>query len=126
MLVAAVAEITSTVGLPVTVDIETGYGATPDAVAATVARVIDAGGIGINLEDGLIGAEGLFSLDDQCARIAAARAAANKAGIPLFINARCDVFKKVPREQRTEAHVAAALQRADAYAKAGASGFFTP
>jgi 2-methylisocitrate lyase-like PEP mutase family enzyme len=125
-LLAAVAEIAPAVDLPLTVDIETGYGATPDAVAETIALVIGAGGIGVNLEDGLIGADGLFPIGEQCARIAAARAAADKAGIPLFINARCDVFKKVPRDQQSDAHIASALERADAYAKAGASGFFAP
>ena len=125
ILMDAVAEITGRTTLPVTVDVEAGYGRAPEAVADTVRAVIAAGGIGINLEDGLIGADGLFTVEEQSARIAAARTAADAAGIPLFINARCDVFKKIPRDQQAT-HVAEALTRAKAYAKAGASGFFVP
>jgi 2-methylisocitrate lyase-like PEP mutase family enzyme len=125
-LVTAVAEIAPVVDLPLTADIETGYGTTPEEVAASVARIIEAGAIGINLEDGLIGAKGLVPVEDQGARIAAARAAADKAGIPLFINARCDVFKGVPEADQSEALLAATLERADAYAAAGASGLFAP
>lgn len=125
-LVAAVSEIAPVVDLPLTADIETGYGTIPDDVAASVARILGAGAVGINLEDGLIGAKGLVPVEDQCARIAAARAAAGKAGIPLFINARCDLFKGVPVEQQTGGLLDATLERAEAYAKAGASGIFAP
>ena len=125
ILMDAVAEMAGKTDLPITVDVEAGYGRAPEAVADTVRAVIAAGGIGINLEDGLIGAEGLFPVEEQAARIAAARAAADVAGIPLFINARCDVFKKIPPDQQAP-HVAEALTRAKAYAAAGASGFFVP
>lgn len=125
-LIAGLAEITSTTGLPVTADIETGYGKTPQDLAASVARVIEAGAIGCNLEDGLIGASGQVSLDAQCARLAAAREVADKADVPLFINARCDTFKGIPLAEQTDDLLAHALERAHAYAKAGASGFFIP
>lgn len=125
-LITGLAEITSTTDLPVTADIETGYGKTAEALAASVTRVIEAGTIGCNLEDGLIGAKGQVPLDAQCARIIAARAAADKAGVPLFINARCDTFKGIPRAEQTDDLLAHALERAHAYAKAGASGFFIP
>ncbi|MBO6634607.1 isocitrate lyase/phosphoenolpyruvate mutase family protein [Parvibaculum sp.] len=125
-LVATVAEIAPVVDLPLTADIETGYGKTPDEVAASVASILGAGAIGINLEDGLIGAKGLVPVEEQCARIAAARGAAEKAGIPLFINARCDVFKGVSEADQSDALLAATLERAEAYAKAGASGLFAP
>ncbi|MEQ8267982.1 MAG: isocitrate lyase/phosphoenolpyruvate mutase family protein [Parvibaculum sp.] len=125
-LVAAIAEIAPVVDLPLTADIETGYGKTPEAVAASVGRVIGAGAVGINLEDGLLGAKGLVPLEEQCARIAAARAAADKVGIPLFINARCDIFKGVPAKDQQGELRDAALERAEAYERAGASGFFAP
>ncbi len=125
VLMCAVAEMVAKTDLPITVDVEAGYGRAPDAVADTVRAVIAAGGIGINLEDGLIDADGLFSIEEQAARIASARAAADAAGIPLFINARCNVFKKIPVGEQTP-YVAEALTRAKAYAAAGASGFFVP
>lgn len=125
-LVAAIAEIAPVVDLPLTADIETGYGKTAEAVGTSVGRIIEAGAVGINLEDGLLGAQGLVPLDEQCARIAAARDAADKAGIPLFINARCDIFKGVPAEDQQGELLTAALERARAYERAGASGLFTP
>lgn len=124
-LIATVRRIAGAVELPVTADVEAGYGASPEAVADTASHVIAAGGVGLNLEDQIIGANALFSADDQAARIAAARAAAERLGIPLFINARTDVFaKKKPEE--LAGLVDAAIARGRAYAKAGASGFFVP
>lgn len=125
-LLETVAEITSVVDLPLTVDAETGYGATPEAVADTIAKVLAAGGIGVNLEDSLVSGEGLAAIDVQSARIASARSSADKVGIPLFINARCDVFKSVALDQQSDDHLSEVLARAEAYAKAGASGLFVP
>lgn len=125
-LIAVVSEIAHTVDLPLTVDIETGYGDTPQAVAASVTRVIEAGGIGVNLEDGLVGRQGIRSVPEQCARIEAARRAAADTGIPIFINARCDLFNGVPVERQTGDMLPLMLERATAYAGAGASGFFIP
>jgi 2-methylisocitrate lyase-like PEP mutase family enzyme len=118
--------IVAVVQLPVTIDLEAGYGNAPEIVAATVARAMEAGAIGFNLEDQMIGGEGLYTIDAQAARIRAARAAADSAGIPAFINARTDVFLKAPAQKHDDAMVDAALQRASAYAAAGASGFFVP
>jgi 2-methylisocitrate lyase-like PEP mutase family enzyme len=117
-------EIVAAVQLPVTLDLETGYGTAPDAVAATVTKVIQAGAIGCNLEDRIIGAEGLYPVEDQAARLRAVRAAADRAGIPFFINARTDLFLKADPATHDAALATAALARAAAYAEAGASGFF--
>lgn len=118
--------IVAAVQLPVTIDLEAGYGDAPETVAATVARAIEAGAIGFNLEDQMIGRDGLYSIDEQAARIRAARAAADRLGVPAFINARTDVFLKAPADKHDDALVDAALARAAAYAGAGASGFFVP
>src|SRR5262245_60596737 len=84
-----VAAITSAVDVPVTVDIEAGRGDEPDAVAASVADVLARGVVGINLEDAKPGRPGeLFDPKAQCERIAAARATADAASVPLFVNAR--------------------------------------
>src|SRR5665811_1282367 len=74
-----------------TADIEAGYGATPAEVGAHVAEIIQAGVIGINLEDGLHGP--IRSIEDAAARLRAAREAASKEGVPIVLNARCDVFQ---------------------------------
>lgn len=110
---------------PVSVDLESGYGADPDAVAATITRAIEAGAIGCNLEDSLPADGTLRDLDAQVQRLRAARKAADAKTQRFFINLRTDVFF-----QKDVAHDAAAveraLERARAYAAAGADGLFAP
>ncbi|SDH86371.1 isocitrate lyase/PEP mutase family protein [Nonomuraea jiangxiensis] len=118
-MIAAVAGIVAAVGVPVTADIEGGYG----DVAATVRAVIEAGAVGVNLEDspGPDGAP-LLSPGDQARRIAAAREAATAAGVDLFINARTDVYLSgVPGDRLADVE-----ERARVYADAGADGLFVP
>jgi len=92
-VVAATARIVRAVTVPVTADIEAGFGATPQAVAASVAEIIAAGAVGINLEDGTPrGAEPIRNVADAASRIAAAREAARKANVPIVINARTDLY----------------------------------
>lgn len=118
--------IASSVDLPVSIDFEGGYGVSPDKLRENVSRVIDAGAIGINFEDQVVGGEGLYSIEQQSARISAIRNEADEKGIPLFINARTDVFLKNLPADDTHELVGEAIERADAYAEAGASGFFAP
>jgi 2-methylisocitrate lyase-like PEP mutase family enzyme len=113
------------VDLPVTIDIESGYGETPDAVAASVRRTIEAGAVGCNLEDSFPKNGTLRSIDEQAQRVRAARSAADKLQIPYFINARTDVFFQTG-VAHDDAAVDAALARARAYAQAGANGLFAP
>lgn len=115
-VVAATGRIVRAARVPVTADIEAGYGATPAEVGTHVGEIIRAGVAGINLEDGTKGA--LRGIDDACARLAAARAAADREGVPIVINARCDVFHLQQGED--EARFAAALARSKAYLAAGA------
>jgi 2-methylisocitrate lyase-like PEP mutase family enzyme len=119
-----IARITASTDLPVSVDFEGGYATAPAALAANLTRVIAAGGIGINFEDQIVGGTGLHPIADQVQRIKAIRAAADAAGVPLFINARTDLFLKTQTNQA--ALVAEALARQTAYAQAGADGFFIP
>lgn len=118
--------IVGAVALPVTVDLESGYGDAPDVVAATVAAALDAGAVGCNLEDSFPADGSLRDVDDQVARLVAARRAADAAGVDFYINARTDVFFQAPPAAHDTAMVDAALQRARAYAAAGASGLFVP
>ncbi|RDS78889.1 isocitrate lyase/phosphoenolpyruvate mutase family protein [Dyella monticola] len=119
-----IARIAAALDIPVTVDVEGGYSEDPHVCAANVARLMDHGIVGINLEDRIVNGGGLHSIETQCARIAAIRAMADAHGVSLFINARTDLFLGTgikPPEGILEAK-----ERAAAYARAGASGFFVP
>src|SRR5262245_8996933 len=112
--------------LPVTIDLEAGYGDTAGEVAQSVARAIAAGAVGCNLEDSFPGDGSLRDIGEQAERIAGARRAASASGVAMFINARTDVFfQKTPRTH-DEAMVRAALERVEIFAKAGADGLFFP
>jgi 2-methylisocitrate lyase-like PEP mutase family enzyme len=124
LVLANVARIVRSVDVPVTLDFERGYGASLDQLSNAIGSAIDAGAIGFNIEDGVPG--GLRDLAEQAERIRAARAAADAKGVPVFINARTDVFLIRPTESHTDQLVEDALARADAYAQAGADGLFVP
>ncbi|HEY8328921.1 MAG TPA: isocitrate lyase/phosphoenolpyruvate mutase family protein [Rhodanobacter sp.] len=122
-VLAAIARITRVVELPVTADIETGYGETPADVAATVRAVIAAGAVGINLEDGRPGHGPLRPVEEAAVRIRAAREAADAAGVPIVINARVDNWMQHDAAAPAE-RLADAVQRAQAYLAAGADGIY--
>ena len=112
--------------LPVTVDLESGYGDTSKEVGDTVGLAVDAGAVGCNLEDSFPANGQLREAVDQVDRIRHARQTADAAGLRFFINARTDVFFQRPPEQHDDAMVAEAIGRARAYADAGADGLFAP
>jgi 2-methylisocitrate lyase-like PEP mutase family enzyme len=112
--------ILSVTDLPVTIDMEAGYGADPAAVGASVARAAAAGAVGINIEDKDPVTRKLFETSDAAARIKAA------AESGLWINARADLFILTPKEQHDASVVDAVVERAKAYADAGANSLFVP
>ena len=112
--------------LPVTVDLESGYGDAPEVVGETIALAIDAGAVGCNLEDSFPANGKLRETADQADRIRRARQTADAANIPFFINARTDIFFQRPPDQHDDAVVVDAIERARAYAEAGADGLFAP
>ncbi len=118
LLVGTIRGIVRAIKVPLTVDIEGGYAVDAVGAAVTVARVIEAGAAGINIEDGA------GSPDVLAAKIAVARAAAVQAGVNLYINARTDIYLRglAPKAER----VSAVLERAAKYRAAGASGIFVP
>lgn len=120
-----VARIAAAVRVPVTADLEAGYGPTPDDVADTVRGAIAAGAVGLNLEDGRDDlAHPLFDIDAQRERVAAARAAADEAGVPIVINARTDVF--LHGVGAPESRLGETIRRLAAYRDAGADCLFAP
>jgi 2-methylisocitrate lyase-like PEP mutase family enzyme len=118
LAVATAAEITRAVRVPVSIDFEEGYSDDPDTVAQLVAKLIDVGVVGINIEDGSA------APDRLCRKIEAVRRMATALGVELFINARTDVYLRglVPPSHR----VAETCTRAARYREAGASGLFVP
>lgn len=122
-MLAAAARIVASVALPVSIDFEGGYALDPAETAANFARLAQTGAVGANFEDQVVGGKGLHPIAVQADRIAAARAA---LGTNFFLNARTDIFLKARPEEHDAAKVDAALERARAYADAGASGFFAP
>lgn len=118
-VLAAVARIVRAAEVPVTVDIETGYGETPAEVAATVQSVIAAGAVGINIEDGMPGHGPLREASAAAARVRAARTAADAAGVPIVINARVDHWMQHDGAEPA-ARLADAIERGRAYLAAGA------
>lgn len=116
--VAVVTAISRVVDVPVTCDFEGGFTDDLDQLARNVTRVIEAGAVGINFEDGS------RDPDLHARKIAAVRQAAEKAGVALFINARTDVYL---RQLATgDAAEAEAIKRGKLYASAGADGVFVP
>jgi 2-methylisocitrate lyase-like PEP mutase family enzyme len=117
--------IAQTVSVPVTADIESGFAPDANGVGATVSALIDAGAVGINLEDSIHGQDvihgrdrQLYATTDAVERVRAAREAANLAGVPLVINARTDVFLLGIGDKSSRFEHA--VERLNAYRKAGA------
>jgi 2-methylisocitrate lyase-like PEP mutase family enzyme len=114
LLLGAVERIARVVDVPLTVDCEGGYASDPSAVADTVAAVVGAGAVGINLEDGF------DPPDVLAAKVSAIRA----RGTDVFVNARTDVYLKSLAEPGRR--VEETLRRAAIYRAAGADGLFVP
>lgn len=125
-LVATAKTIVAASDLPLSVDFEGAYSEDPEGAAANVGKLIDAGAIGINFEDQIVGGAGLYAVEAQSARIRAIRSLADSRGLPFFINARTDLFLKESDGAKHAGLVDEAIARGKAYAEAGASGFFVP
>lgn len=112
---AALRRIARVARVPLSADSEAGYSDDPATVADNVMRLVEAGAVGINLEDGA----GLPAL--LCRKLEAIKAATTRAGVDLFVNARCDVWLRNLAPGRAVEEV---LLRARDYAAAGADGLF--
>ena len=117
-LVAATRRIARVVEAPLTVDVEAGYAREPGDVVALVDEVLDAGAVGINLEDGLDPPELLAE------KVRAIRVRAVQAGRDVFVNARCDVFLRGLEDGG--AALEETCRRGGLYRAAGADGIFVP
>jgi 2-methylisocitrate lyase-like PEP mutase family enzyme len=124
-MLQVVARIARGVDVPVTADIEAGYATTLQGLGETIHAVIDAGAIGFNLEDATgNSALPLFEMEEQLARIQAAREAGDRAGVAVVINARTDVY--LAQVGEPSGRFEEAVRRANAYREAGADCLFVP
>ena len=124
-MLAVVHRIADAVAVPVTADVEAGYGTSPEELAETAREVIAAGAVGMNLEDGDEGRpDFLTDPKRQEEIIRAVLEASRRAGVPLVLNARTDIFlySMGPAETR----LARAVDRLKAYRAAGAQCLFAP
>jgi 2-methylisocitrate lyase-like PEP mutase family enzyme len=117
-MLAAVARIVAAVDLPVSADLERGYGLSPDEVAVTLAEAIRAGAVGANIEDSQPDGS-LRNVGEQEARLRAARAAAQDVGVPVVLNARTDTVL-------LGGSLEEAIDRGRGYLAAGADCIFVP
>ncbi|MFK7912798.1 MAG: isocitrate lyase/phosphoenolpyruvate mutase family protein [Pseudomonadales bacterium] len=120
------ARICTTTTVPVSIDFEGGYAREPESLGHNVRRIIAAGAVGINFEDQIVSGTGLHDVATQSARIRAIHASAKEQQMPLFINARTDLFLQAPAATDHASLLPQAQERAEAYASAGASGLFLP
>lgn len=124
-MLGAVADIARAVKVPVTADVEAGYGSKPEDAARTAQGVIEAGAVGMNFEDATGDpAHPLFDLPLQLERIRAIRETAENLGVPLVVNARTDVY--LLQVGKSESRYEEAAQRLSAFRDAGADCVFVP
>ena len=120
-----VARIASAVTVPVTADVEAGYGPKPEDAALTAEGVIEAGAVGMNLEDGTENSDHpLADLSLQLEKIAAVRETAKRFGVPLVLNARTDVY--LLSVGAAESRYDETVKRLSAFRDAGAECVFAP
>ncbi len=117
-LLATIRAIARVVTIPVSADVEAGYAPEPGAAGAFAARVVDAGAVGVNVEDGA-GPPDLLA-----AKIERMKNAAARAGVDLWVNARTDVYLRNLSEG--DAAYAETIARANRYRTAGANSIFVP
>ncbi|HUY18118.1 MAG TPA: isocitrate lyase/phosphoenolpyruvate mutase family protein [Candidatus Binataceae bacterium] len=125
-MIDATHRIARAVDLPVSADIEAGYGRTPNELAVTIKEVIEAGAVGVNLEDGLPrgSRKPLRDIDQQVERLRVTREVAKALGLNLVINARTDVY--LHRVGKESARFDETVRRCNAWHAAGADCVFVP
>ncbi len=123
-LLVLMKKISDSVSIPVTADIESGYSNTEEEVRENIKQVIETGVVGINIEDYDLKNKKLFPIDVHCKRLAIVRQTADALGIPLFINARTDIYVKGTQWVSPEEKWEETCNRGKAYLEAGADGIY--
>ena len=115
---AAVARVARVLGVPLSVDMVAGFGKTPGEIGKTAGRVIELGGVGVNIEDFVHEKKVLFPLESQIEKLKAIREAGRSKGVPVVVNARTDALRYAQGDER--ARLEEAIRRASAFRDAGA------
>jgi 2-methylisocitrate lyase-like PEP mutase family enzyme len=123
-LLTLLKKITASVNIPVSADIESGYANSDLQLQENIKLLIDAGVVGINIEDTDRKTNTLQSAEFQCNKIYLIRKVADETGIPLFINARTDVYLHKKDLAKSKTQLNEVINRGLAYKEAGADGFF--
>ncbi len=118
-LIDIITRIANSVDIPISADIESGYADSVFELKENIKKVIESGVVGINIEDSANNDHSLRTIDEQCERIQAVRAAADNQNIHLVINARIDCFLTNDFHSNEE-RIDESVKRAEAYIKAGA------
>lgn len=122
-MLEVIGRIAKAVAIPISADMEAGFGNTPEDVAKTARLVLEAGAIGLNLEDGTQDkSHPLTDISLQIEKIKAIRQTADAFGVPIVINARTDVYERLDKSDKTL--LSQAIQRGNAYRQAGADCIF--
>jgi len=125
VMLRAIGEMVRAVDVPVTADILSGLGDTPEAVALTIREVIELGASGVNIEDGSdVGGPHLVDVELHCDKIRAACEAARKSGVDIVVNARTDSYWLKIGD--ATAQLRTSIERANRYREAGADCLFVP
>ena len=122
-MLQAIGEISERIAVPLTADIEAGYGRDPETVSETIEMTVAAGAVGVNLEDGAVQGSGtLLDVSLATERLKAARAGAENAGVPVVINARTDGYFEARNSDAKPFNDT--VERGNAYMEAGADCVF--
>ena len=117
-MVSAVRRIAKVLAVPLSADVVAGFGETPKEVATTVRSVVEAGAVGINIEDFVHATKVLYPVEKQVEKLKAIKVLGESMRIPLVINARTDALRFAPGDQ--ESKLKEAIRRGAAYRDAGA------
>jgi len=124
-MLGVVHRIAEAVGIPVTADMEAGYGVKSEEIAETAREVLAAGAVGMNLEDAIVDMpDSLADVNLQKEKIRAVVETSARAGVPFVLNARTDVF--LASIGPAETRLARTIERLNAYRDAGAQCLFAP
>jgi 2-methylisocitrate lyase-like PEP mutase family enzyme len=121
-MINAITGIVKSVNLPVTADIEAGYGKNTDEIIGSVRKLIETGIVGINIEDSIEMSPVLIDEMEFCERLAAIRAFSNSMGFHLVINARTDSFYTTNESHQQK--LKESIKRGNKYREAGADCIF--
>jgi 2-methylisocitrate lyase-like PEP mutase family enzyme len=126
LYMTTIKDIARVVEVPFSVDISSGEGLILSGLKDRVKMLLKIGVVGINFEDRLDDSSGIKHIEEQVERIKAIRETSEEFGVPLFINARSDIFSTAKSKDEHAGLIDRAVERAKAYKEAGGSGFFVP